>query len=526
MLGGGECVRALLKPDASGHLKLFRSSSPEIFDNSARAWLTPNSNYDLMCMKMQFLALVEMADALGRADDVKRWRAVVDGLEDFHAAEDGTLLVAANTPLPYSHRHLSNIIGLFPFNLITREGGDRDMQRIRASLALWDRLGTSQWCGYSFAWMSGLKARVGDAEGALRNLDIFVKAFILQSGFHVNGDQTRSGYSSMTYRPFTLEGNFAAMQAVHEMLLQSWSPTPGIRDTEILRIFPATPWRWHDASFTDLRAEGGHRVSARRRNNATEWFRVVAGRDGVVRIRDNFGGRAVRWTGPGAEKRGDNFEVVLKKGAVIEATLEAPGKIPAPPADLAKPVLLKSSSGIRSNNLPLRVGAASDGSNRFKGDIALVTVAGAAFPTALIADLADPKLLSGLTPKTVVTAGEPEVFANLAGRAFHLDGTGFLEIPSAAAPDGGEGLTLAAWIRPDEFPAAGMRIIDKCPTTAAQGYLLDTYPGDSLRLITREAHFIHPARLPARVWTHVAATVDGKTGRQKLYINGREVKTE
>ncbi len=522
----GECVRALLKPDPEGRLKLFRSSSPEIFNNSARAWLPPNSNYDLMSMKMQFLALVEMADALGKAGDAGRWQAVVDGLEDFHTAEDGTLLLAANTPLPHSHRHLSNIIGIFPFNLIHIEGGDRDVRRIRASLAQWDRLGTSQWCGYSFAWMSGLKARVGDAEGALRNLDIFVKAFILRNGFHVNGDQTRSGFSNFTYRPFTLEGNFAAMQAVHEMLLQSWSPTPGRRDTEVLRLFPATPWRWHDASFTDLRAEGGHRVSARRRNNATEWFRVVAGRDGVLRIRDNFGGRPVRWTGGTPEKHGNDFQFTLAKGAVIEGALDVPATPPPPPADLARPVAGASASGIKTNPLPLRIGAASDGSNRFTGDIAMITVAGKALPEALIADLANPKLLSGLIPKPVDTAGKPEVLADLAGGAFHLDGAGFLELPAAVAPDGAEGLTLAAWIRPEAFPASGMRIIDKCPTTSAQGYLLDTYPGDSLRLITREAHFIHPAKLPANVWTHVAATVDGQTGRQTLFINGQPVKTE
>ena len=522
----GECVRALLKPDAGGRLKLFRSSSPEIFDNSARSWVTPNSNYDLMSMKMQFLALVEMADALDKADDVKRWQAVVDGLEDFHAADDGTLLVAAGTPLPHSHRHLSNIIGLFPFNLITIEGGERDVRRIRASLAQWDRLGTSQWCGYSFAWMSGLKARVGDAEGALRNLDIFVKAFILQSGFHVNGDQTRSGYSNFTYRPFTLEGNFAAMQAVHEMLLQSWSPTPGKRDTEVLRIFPATPWRWHEASFTDLRAEGGHRVSARRRNNATEWFRVVAGRDGVVRIRDNFGGRPVRWTGGTPVKRGENFEFTLKQGAVIEGALDLPAAPPPAPADLAKPVVLKGAAVIQPNNLPLRIGAASDGSNRFNGDVAGITVLGRAMTSAEVAVLAGVPVDAAQAATPVVVATALASIDLLAGKTFYLEGSAYLEIPAAAAPDGVEGLTLAAWIRPVAFPASGMRIIDKCPTTAAQGYLLDTYPGDSLRLIAREAHFIHPAKLPVNVWTHVAAIVDGKTGRQALYINGRAVKTE
>ena len=115
------------------------------------------------------------------------------------------------------------------------------MQRIEASLAQWDKLGTSAWCGYSFSWMSCLRARVGDAEAALRYLDIFCKAFVLRNGFHANGDQTQSGLSNFTYRPFTLEGNFLAAQAVQEMLLQSWSPTPGQRDTEIIRVFPATP---------------------------------------------------------------------------------------------------------------------------------------------------------------------------------------------------------------------------------------------------------------------------------------------
>ena len=162
-------------------------------------------------------------------------------------------------------------------------------------------------------------ARVGDSESAVRNLDIFVKAFLLRNGFHANGDQSGRGFSGFTYRPFTLEGNFLAAAAVHEMLLQSWSPTPGERDTEVLRIFPATPWRWHEARFDDLRAEGGHRVSARRENNATTWLRVIAGRDGLVQIRDNFGGRTPHWNRDGVTQVGNRFEVPLRKDEVLEA---------------------------------------------------------------------------------------------------------------------------------------------------------------------------------------------------------------
>ncbi len=322
--GVGECMLSLLKPGVDGRLTLPLSSSPEIFDNGPRAWLEPNSNYDLMCLKMLFLALQEMADACADPGTARRWAEAAAALGDFHTDAAGVLLVDARTPLPASHRHLSNIIGLHPFNLITCEGSEQDRRRIEASLAQWDALGTSAWCGYSFSWMSCLKARVGDAEGALQNLDIFCRAFILRNGFHANGDQTHSGLSGFTYRPFTLEGNFLAAQAVHEMLLQSWSPTPGRRDTEIVRVFAATPARWRDVAYTDLRAEGGHRVSARREQGATRWLRIVAGKDGVVRIRDNFGGRQPEWSRAGVTKVGDRFEVALRAGQTIEATFNAP----------------------------------------------------------------------------------------------------------------------------------------------------------------------------------------------------------
>ena len=320
----GVCMLGLLKPDATGILVLPLSSSPEVFDNSRRAWMQPNSNYDLMSLRMLFLSLTEMAEALGRTDEAARWRKASDQLGPYHVRADRTLKLSANEDLPASHRHLSNLMGLHPFNLITAESGAGDARMIDTSLAEWDAKGTKEWCGYSFSWMSALRARVGRAEEALRLLEIYTRAFILRNGFHANGDQTKSGYSNFTYRPFTLEGNFLAMHAVHEMLVQSWSATPGERDTEVIRIFPATSARWRDASFEDLRAEGGYRVSARREGGATTWFRVTASRAGVLRVRDNFGGRAPSWNRAGVRKVGANFEVQVKAGDVVEATVAAP----------------------------------------------------------------------------------------------------------------------------------------------------------------------------------------------------------
>lgn len=320
--GVGECMLGLLKPDNKGILKLPLSSSPEIFDNSAKAWLLPNSNYDMMCLKMLFLSLKEMAIAGKHQADISKWSDAANALGDFHSNSNGTLMLDAEKQLTGSHRHFSNIIGLYPFNLVTIEGNETDKKRIAASLAQWNSLGTKAWCGYSFSWMSCMQARAGNASEALHNLEIFVKAFILRNGFHANGDQTKSGYSNFTYRPFTLEGNFLASQAVQEMLLQSWSPEPGKPNTGIIRIFPATPAEWKDVSFSNLRAEGGYMVSAVRRGYKITGFRITANRKGVVRIRDNFDDQQPRWNFQNVKKNGDLYEVKLLKGQTLSAVFE------------------------------------------------------------------------------------------------------------------------------------------------------------------------------------------------------------
>lgn len=529
----GQCLAALLKPDAASRLVLPFSSSPEIHNNSSGAWLVPNSNYDLMCMKMLFLALAEMADAMDRPAVAAKWADLAARLGDFHAGPDGELKLDAREVLTESHRHLSNLMAIYPFNLLTIDGGEADLRRIRASIAKWDRLGPSQWCGYSWAWMSCLRARVGEPEVALRHLDVFVHAFVTRNGFHVNGDQTHSGYSGMTYRPFTLEGNFIAMQAVHEMLLQSWSATPGKRDTGVIRLFPATAWRWHDVSFADLRAEGGHRVSARRERNATVWFRLTAGRDGIIRVRDNFGGRAPVWTPAAAVigKTGDDFEIRLKRGESVEGSFARPADLPAAPADAAAPLVRRA---ISPNTLPLHLGADSDGQNRFAGDLARPLVVNRALTAAEIAGLADASFAAwSKTPGAVlaVTAPPPAADrsdpqpcgAELAGGALRFAGRGFLAYPHQPAFDCPAGLTLALWVKPASVAPGGARLFDKTKVGTAVGYLLDTYPGGtSLRLITREPALIAKDVLPAGRWSHVAATV-AADGRQTIYLNGKAI---
>ena len=76
----GTCLRALLQKDSRGTLRLPLSSSPEIYDNSLKAWLPPNSNYDLFCMRMLFLALSEMAGGVGDSMEANQWMELAAAL--------------------------------------------------------------------------------------------------------------------------------------------------------------------------------------------------------------------------------------------------------------------------------------------------------------------------------------------------------------------------------------------------------------------------------------------------------------
>lgn len=318
-----ECWRQLLKPDADGTLKLPLSSSSEIFDNSPRSWQLPNSNQDIHIMRTHLLGLAEMGDALGKGPEATRWRGIAGklGPHPGHVDEEGALMWSANEKVTQQHRHLSHAMCIHPFNLLNVDGDERDRAIIAATMKRFDKTGMTG-CPWSYAWMSSMRSRVGDSESAYRHLDWFVRQCPSRNGFHLNAPMAGLSTAQKASSFFTLEANMLANQAVHDMLLQSWAPTIGRGEAGVVRLFPSTPKCWHEASFTDLRAEGGFRVSARRADNATVWFKITADADGLLRVRDNFGGRTPKWSGPEMARVGMNFERPMRKGDVVEATLD------------------------------------------------------------------------------------------------------------------------------------------------------------------------------------------------------------
>jgi len=312
---------ALLRTDARGKPVLPLSSSPEIHDNSYRAWLPPNSNYDQSLLRWLLAACVEMETAAnGGTPAGDPHRAMLERLEPLDVdAHTKALTFARGMPYDQSHRHFSHAMAIYPLGTMTIEGTDAERETIAATIEQLHTIGTKQWVGYSFAWMSAMCARAGQSERALDYLTKYL-AFTGPNDFHLNGDQTNSGLSDFTYRPFTLEGNFIAMQAVHEMLLQSWGIV-GKPQSSVIRVFPAMSKKWKDAAFENLWAEGGFQVSAKREGGTTTMVRVRATRAGVLVLRDPFGEGKARWNRE-AERDGDLVRVSLLAGEALEGVVE------------------------------------------------------------------------------------------------------------------------------------------------------------------------------------------------------------
>lgn len=305
--------------DDQGRRKLPASSSPEIFDNSARAWFAQTTNFDLALIRWTFNRAAEMAAELGRAEEAKRWRTILSEWPEYAVDPVTGLLFAPGVPYRESHRHFSHLMAFHPLGLIDMASGERDRKIIRDTLATLDKIGPDAWCGYSYSWLGNLKARAFDGDGAAAALRTFAECFCLPNSFHANGDQSKSGKSKFTYRPFTLEGNFAFAAGIQEMLLQSHTGT--------IHLFPAIPPSWQDVAFDSLRAEGAFLISARRTQGQVLEVRIVSEKGGRLRMANPF---EMVFTIDGKWDKASRpvIEIDTKPGQVI--IMEAHDEDPAP----------------------------------------------------------------------------------------------------------------------------------------------------------------------------------------------------
>ncbi len=263
-----------------GQRKLKISSSPEIYNNSREAWFAETTNYDLALIRWNLEKSIELAQELELDNDVKRWSSQLAEWPALAIDSSTGLMFAPEFPYDESHRHFSHLMAFHPLNLIDFANGAQDQTTINNTLNQLEKMGPDYWTGYSYSWQANLYARAFEGDKAADALRIFANCFCLKNSFHANGDQCKKGFSTMTYRPFTLEGNFAFASAIQEMLIQS--------HTQIIHLFPALPQDWQEVSFERLCTRGAFIVSARKEKDGVISVEVQALSGGILLLKNPF----------------------------------------------------------------------------------------------------------------------------------------------------------------------------------------------------------------------------------------------
>jgi hypothetical protein len=165
-------------------------------------------------------------------------------------------------------------------------------------------------------------------------------------------------------------------------------------------------------------------------------------------------------------------------------------------------------AGVPGSEHPLRIGCDSNGGNKFPGEIAVAALYNRALSAEDLAKHAndDPALKHGPPLPGFLFAG--------IGGPRTIDALKGVQLTSE--------FTLEACIRPTALSPG--RILDRLTAGGSDGFLFDTHPGDTLRLIVGSTVLsAKPKLIQAGKTYHVAATYNAATGTMRIYLDGRLV---
>lgn len=150
------------------------------------------------------------------------------GLNDYDEYEPG-------------HRHVSHLFGVFPGNTIRSPEQLDAAKRVLARRAEHGGGHT----GWSRAWLLALHARLRDAEGCGKHMDLLLRDSTLPNMLD-------------NHPPFQIDGNFGGCAGVLECLARRWEPALYEAGVTLL---PACPKEWSCGRLTGFHVRNGWTVS-------------------------------------------------------------------------------------------------------------------------------------------------------------------------------------------------------------------------------------------------------------------------
>lgn len=275
--GVGSAIKSLLV-EKDGKLYLPLSTSPEIYEEKKENFLRPNTNFDLALLIYLYQNLSKYSKELGF--DYSEYDLILSKLDDIAINDENIVMMNRDIVLPFSHRHFSHLMCLYPLHLINYDN-EKNIAIYQNTMLQIEQLGTGWWVGFSFPMCAQIYAMMYNGNAAAEKLKIFEKAFVAPNGFHLNGDYKNLGYTQWHYRPFTLEASFAFCDTIEEMLMQDHKG--------FIELFPAIPDEWKEkCSFVDLRSRGGVLVSAKLVNGKVVKLLFKATKNVSINLKNNF----------------------------------------------------------------------------------------------------------------------------------------------------------------------------------------------------------------------------------------------
>ena len=285
----------LLKSGEDGKLHLPRLHSPEYCHDG-----DVDNNYNLSLLRWGCTTLLDL-NARYSFNDAQRseWERILRDLVPYPQNENG-FMIGATVPFAHSHRHWSHLLMVWPLRMLSVEQPD-NKALVEKTMNHWLTVdGGREIFGWSSAAASLLYSSMGNGAKALEHLRTHHnnKRFVMPNTMYIEGSPV-------------IECSLFAAKALQDMLLQSWG--------DRIRIFPAMPAEWKEATFHDLRAEGAFLVSAARHDGKTRWVRIKSLAGAACRVRPGFEG-AISVSSPSVTMRETEpglFELGLTKGQEV-----------------------------------------------------------------------------------------------------------------------------------------------------------------------------------------------------------------
>ena len=237
------------REDGLWHLP--RTASPEYA--AAR-----NCNYDLAVLRWGLNTLLELNEAYALNDPrAAAWQDFKDNLVDYPIDPERGFMIGEGVNLESSHRHYSHLLMIYPFYEVNWEQPE-NRELIARSIAHWQSMPQALQ-GYSFTGSSSMYSMMGDGERAVGQLHTLIDRYVQPNTLYREGAPV-------------IETPLAGATSLQELYLQSWGGK--------IRVFPAVPDHWPQASFIDLRAPGAFLISAARDGGRTMFIQIGSEKGG------------------------------------------------------------------------------------------------------------------------------------------------------------------------------------------------------------------------------------------------------